>query len=171
LKVELSKSLSNKIIAMVEKYELEAGILKDADYYLPDEGMPGIPKEMRNNKSLLAGGPVRKRSSKKSGQKISDISQAIRNQQDVDYLSKPFSNRNNKDLRDVLDNFFNYAFGRSTERRLTNAMRALIRNPILRQDYGGNLPSTEREKGFNRYLFDTGQFFRTITARVIRKVR
>jgi hypothetical protein len=59
-------------------------------------------------------------------------------------------------------------FGRSEMKRVQNLLQAVIRNPILRGDYGRNAMSTARNKGFNRLFIDTGQFFRAIKAKVTR---
>lgn len=171
LKIELSKRWQNKLKRRFDKYEMEVGILKDVDYYLPQTGEPGIPAEMRSTIGQFAGGPVRKRSNTKSGMKVSDIAEKIRTEQKVDWLREPLKNRSNRELQTLINTFFRFAFGRSTERRMENAVRALIRNPILRQDYGDNSPGTVARKGFNRYLFDTGQFFRSIKSRIIKKGR
>lgn len=49
-------------------------------------------------------------------------------------------------------------------KRLENAGRALVRNPILRSRYGSNKASTAKEKGFNHYGMDTGTLFNNIKA-------
>jgi hypothetical protein len=52
---------------------------------------------------------------------------------------------------------------------LTNAIQAIVRNPILRGDYGRNNLFTQKVKGFNRLMIDTGQFFNNIKARVFKR--
>lgn len=49
-------------------------------------------------------------------------------------------------------------------RRLENASKALIKNPILRQDLGYNSPKWAAKKGFNFYGIATGTFFNNIQA-------
>jgi hypothetical protein len=48
-------------------------------------------------------------------------------------------------------------------------LQAIVRNPILRGDYGKNKKETIKRKGFDRYMIDTGQFFNSIIARVTKK--
>jgi hypothetical protein len=42
----------------------------------------------------------------------------------------------------------------------------VIRDPIRRRRYGPNSALTTRIKGFNRRLFDTGQLWQSIKAKV-----
>lgn len=55
-----------------------------------------------------------------------------------------------------------------SKKRLENLLQAIVRNPILRLEYGKNTATAADNKGFDRHLFDTGQMFKAITARAKR---
>jgi hypothetical protein len=55
-------------------------------------------------------------------------------------------------------------------RNVENLLQAIVRNPILRGDYGHNKKKTADAKGFDRHLFDTGQMFKAIKAKVTKRV-
>lgn len=50
-------------------------------------------------------------------------------------------------------------------RRLENAARSIVRNPMLRKEYGDNADSTAKEKGFNHWGLNTGTLFKAIEAK------
>jgi hypothetical protein len=52
---------------------------------------------------------------------------------------------------------------------MENLAQAIIRNPILRGDYGSNSALTRKIKGFDRFMFDTGQLFQSIKAKVLKR--
>jgi hypothetical protein len=45
-------------------------------------------------------------------------------------------------------------------------LQAIVRNPILKGEYGRNSRLTQKIKGFNRYMIDTAQLFKNIKADV-----
>ncbi|HDM8140697.1 TPA: hypothetical protein P0E12_004987 [Vibrio harveyi] len=51
------------------------------------------------------------------------------------------------------------------EARLEKIARALVRNPILRGDYGSNSPDTKKRKGFDHFGIQTGTLFNNIKAK------
>lgn len=54
-------------------------------------------------------------------------------------------------------------------KRVENLLQAIVRNPILKQEYGGNSAATADAKGFDRFLIATGQMFKAIKA-VVKRV-
>ncbi len=85
------------------------------------------------------------------------------------WLKKPFTMAKNKDVRKVVDEIAAQTFKKRSKdnKRLENAIQAVIRNPILRGDYGKNLAATIKAKGFDKLGIDTGQFFKNIKAKRI----
>jgi hypothetical protein len=61
--------------------------------------------------------------------------------------------------------FIDLVMGRVPIKRVENLVQAIVRNPILRQDYGTNEARTADAKGFDRHLIDTSQMFRALKAR------
>lgn len=148
----------------IEKYAFEVGILKDAPHKRPKSKKAGIKS--------FAGGPSRKISPKSGKTTIAEVSRFVRKLRKINYLIAPFQRTTgkNKDIINFTNEFFRYAFGRSQEKRLINLLQAIVRNPILRKDYGTNKKKTVQTKGFNRFMIDTGQLFKSITARVVKRV-
>lgn len=53
-------------------------------------------------------------------------------------------------------------------KRVENLLQAVVRNPILKLEYGDNTAITADMKGFDRHLFGTGQTFKAIKAKANR---
>jgi hypothetical protein len=163
MKIVLDKRFKKNIAGRYGKYEFEVGILEDKPYRKPLRGERGLKgKDVLSN---YAGGPVRKASRKASDKMISEVSKENRERLGFNYLSKPFENRSS-DIIKFTDAFFDYAFGRTEEARLRNLLQAIVRNPILKGEYGRNSRLTQKIKGFNRYMIDTAQLFKNIKADV-----
>lgn len=157
MRIELSKSFKKKLKSRIENFEFEVGILEDKSHY-----------EATLDESVYAGGPVLKKSRIKSPQTTGDI--FIENQErlGINLLSRPFQEKNSDILK------FTKAFlelvtgGKASIKRVENLLQAIVRNPILNEEYGSNKASTADAKGFDRHLFATGQMFRAILARAKR---
>jgi hypothetical protein len=157
MELKLDQRFKKKIKGSIEDYEFEVGILKNAPHKWP------LSSRLHGTKSY-AGGPARKTSRKNSYADMNDLSKKWRER--VDYLQKPFRSRKNKEIVDFIEEFLKVVTGRSKPKRLVNLLQAIVRNPILRKDYGENKKKTEKRKGFNRYMIDTAQFFKSIKAQV-----
>lgn len=157
MKIELDKRFKDKAKGRFEAYEFEVGILKDAPYRLP------APKEkgLKN----FNGGPARRVTNKYSKASIGEISKF--NRKKTDYLRAPFKVKSS-DIIKFSREFFKLCAGQDVETRLINYLQAIVRNPVLRGDYGPNNAATIRKKGFDRYMIDTGQLFNSIKARIKR---
>lgn len=161
IKIQLDKRFKKQAKGIYEKYSFEVGILKDRPHNQAKDKSAGL--------SSYAGGPVRKKS-QRSSQKVSDVSEALRKHTGINFYTSPFTSKQNKDILAFTKVFFDLAFGRSEKRRAENMLQAIVRNPILRGDYGRNKSVTAKIKGFNRFMIDTAQLFRNITARVVKRV-
>lgn len=73
-------------------------------------------------------------------------------------------NVNNADLLIVAQELAVIEKNDSNIKMLENASKALIKNPILRGDFGENSPKWAAKKGFNHYGIATGTFFNNIQA-------
>lgn len=166
MKIELDKRFIKKVKGIFHKYEFEVGIIEDGPYFKPKRGVRGL--KGADVLSRYAGGPVRKKSNKPSRYKLSQISESNRKKMGVNYLTKPFE-KTNSDIIRFSGEFFKYAFGKSQPKRLMNLLQAIVRNPILRKDYGGNGPLAQKIKGFDRKMIDTAQLFKGIKARIIKR--
>ena len=168
--LKLDSRFKRSMRARFEDYEIEVGILKDKAYKQPARWQ--MNNEMNtytgSRQSLLqyyAGGLIRKKTRKDSGKTIADVSEANRERLGVNFYTKPFRD-GTKEVEYFVKNFFNYAFGRSTEARLKNSLQACVRNPILRGEYGPQSSLSTAIKGFYRPMIDTAQLFKAIEAKV-----
>lgn len=155
--IELDRRFRDQAKGVFERYKFDVGIIND-----------GIHKSALPSKRGLknfAGGPARKTSQFADGT-LSEVSKDLRKKTGINFYTKPFRARRNRDLLRLFKNFFDLCMGRTTKKRLENALQAVVRNPILRGDYGVNIPRTAAIKGFNRFMIDTGQLFKAIVARV-----
>lgn len=85
----------------------------------------------------------------------------------INILWEPFQKPNSEILR-FTTSFLKMAIAKQNTQRVVNLLQAIVRNPILRQEYGANTSSTADNKGFDRHLIDTAQMFKAIKARVKR---
>lgn len=165
MKLELGKSFAKKLKGRIEQYEFEIGVLDDKPHRNPVESpLFGEPQL-----GSYAGGPVRK-ATRETGEKTTgQILVENMERKNINFLSRPFQDTNSDIMR------FTRAFMQMIttnpgmpKKRLENLLQAIVRNPILRQEYGGNSSQTADNKGFDRFLIDTGQMFKAIIARAKR---
>ncbi len=166
LNLKLDPKFKKNLSGRFGKYDMRVGVLEDKPYKIPKKGEPGLKGQEIIN--TYAGGPVRQATRKPSGKSIGDVSKANRQRLGFNYLREPFKQRSS-DIIKFTKQFFKMAFGKSEPRRAENLLQAIVRNPILRGDYGGNAPLTKKIKGFDRYMMDTAQLFKALKAKV--KVR
>jgi len=165
VKFKIDNRFVSKMKGRIDKYDFEVGIFDST----PRKQAKPKSKGFKN----LAGGPARK-TGKTTSNTNQSVAKRLRLKYKVNIFRKPFKNKNNSDLKRVINLmiklFFSDGIGNaSSEARLKNALQALVRNPILRGDYGNNSPKTVRNKGFNRFMIDTGQMFKSIKAKIFKK--
>ncbi len=161
--LKLDKGFKERLRGRFGKYSFEVGVLEDGPHKLAARGARGL-----KGKDVIrsyAGGPIRKKSSKDSGLTIAEVSAANRARLGFNYLIAPFKKRSS-DIIKFTKVFFDLAFGRSEKRRAENLLQAVVRNPILRGEYGPNSPVTRKIKGFDRPMIDTAQLFKSLRASV-----
>lgn len=156
--IKLDRRFTRQAKGVFEKYDFQVGILQDEDHMQAQPASRGLKS--------YAGGPARKESSKPSGMTISELSQALRQRLGINFYTDPFKSTKNKDILAFTKAFFDLCAGRTQARRAENLLQAIVRNPILRGDYGRNSEVTAKIKGFNRLMIDTSQLFKAIIAKV-----
>lgn len=157
----IDKRMKKKLQGRFGKYNFEVGILDDGPHKVAMTGEAG--KGGGDVVSNYAGGFVRKKSRKSSGT-ISEVSKANRERLGINFYKEPFE-RKNSEIMKFTKAFFKLAFGKTEKKRAENLLQAVVRNPILRGDYGSNSGLTIMIKGFDRHMIDTGQMFKAIKAR------
>ncbi len=158
MKIKLDGRFAKQAKGVYEKYNFQVGVLQDAPHKKAIPASKGLKS--------YAGGPARMTSNKSSGKSISQVSESLRKHIGINFYTKPFKSKKNKDILDFVKVFFDVCSGKSQPKRAENMLQAIVRNPILRGDYGKNSTITAKIKGFNRFMIDTSQLFRAITAKV-----
>jgi hypothetical protein len=159
VEIKLDKRFRKQAQGVFERYTFQVGILEDGPHKNPGKGLKSF-----------AGGPARKTSNKSSAS-LSQVSEALRKHTGINFYTAPFTSRKNQAILDFTKAFFDLCAGRTQARRAENLLQAIVRNPILRGDYGKNTKITAQIKGFNRFMIDTAQLFRAIQAKVtVRRV-
>lgn len=168
MQLKLDPKFQKELRGRFGKYDFQVGILEDGPHMEAKRGKRGLKGQ--DVLSSYAGGPTRKKSTKQSGLTIAAVSAANMQRLGFNYLLEPFKKKSS-DIVKFLDSFFKLAFGSSEKRRAENLLQAVVRNPMLRGDYGPNSPLTQRIKGFDRAMIDTAQLFKAIKAVVKRRGR
>lgn len=167
--LKLDKRFQKRLVVLVKGYTAEVGVLENKPHYLPAR-KTGPAGGTKSNLKNLAGGPARKIGRRAAGT-IAEVSEKLRKHTGINFYTKPFSLPRNKDILRFANEYVKTLLRPgSNKRRVENLLQAIVRNPILRGDYGRNRPVTARAKGFNRFMIDTGQLFNNIKARVTRRV-
>lgn len=165
MKLEFGKSWGRKLQGRIEKYNFEIGVLDDKPHMDPVVTGRFDPPDLRS----YAGGPVRRTSRNASDKTIGEVLVENMQRLNINILQRPFQERNS-DILKFTAAFLQMVTTRPNMsiRRIENLLQAIVRNPILKQEYGKNNSATADAKGFDRHLFDTGQMFKAIIARAKR---
>lgn len=159
--MKIDRRFKKRFQAHFERLELQAGVLQDKPHYAALPAKRGL--------NAFAGGPARKKSRFKSNQSVAQVAEQLRTVHRVPYLTQPFE-KNTRERRQMMKAFGALITGKTRSfADLREAILKLIQTPILKQRYGRNTPKTVKTKTFNRFLIDTGQFFRALSARVRRR--
>lgn len=155
--LKIKSNIAKKIQKEIGLYNFEVGILQDA------------PKKLRKKgaSKSFAGLTVSASGKTSTGASLAQVAKFNDNR--FGWLKKPFKIAGNKEVLAVIKEIAAQTFGKKSpdNKRLENAVQAVIRNPILRGDYGNNKRSTIKAKGFDKLGIDTAQFFKAIKAKRI----
>lgn len=178
VQLKLDRRFYKQAKGVYERYQFDVGVLQDKNHKYPlskgaaikrlEKKGAGVSDLTKYLFTTLAGGPAR-RLGKKSPQSVAQVSEDLRKRTGINFYTKPFRSKGNRDILKFVRRFMEVCSGRGQVRQLENLLQAIIRNPIVRGDYGGNSDATAKSKGFNRFMIDTGQLFKAIVAKV--KVR
>lgn len=147
------KNLAKTLTMKLEKYEVQVGLLEDKKRKKP------LFKRFKNyaGKRLLREGGVSK------GASLVKVAEYL--DKKYKWLRKPFLIERNKELVLVINDIIKHMNGKGDKQRILNGFQAVVRNPILRGEYGKNNSRWAKIKGFDDTLMMTGQFFKNIKAR------
>lgn len=163
MNLSFDKSFARKFKRQIEGFEFEVGVLNEAPHYEAVETKAFEAPQLKT----FAGGPARKQTRKPGPLSSSEVLVENMKRLNINILLDPFQ-RESADIVRFMKEFFKTAFAKKSPKRVENLLQAVVRNPILRQEYGSNSTSTADHKGFNRLLIDTGQMFKAIKAKVKR---
>jgi hypothetical protein len=163
MQLKLDKKFLKNVKGKFGKYNFEVGVLDDKPYRKPKRGVSGLKGQEIIN--IYAGGPVRQATRQPSNVTVAEVSKRNRENLGLNYLTEPFRQKTSEIIK-FTNEFFKLAFGRSQPKRATNLLQAVVRNPILRGDYGNNSALTQKIKGFDRKMIDTAQLFKALKAKL-----
>lgn len=166
MNLKMGSSWAEKLQRRVEGFEFEVGVLDDKPHKNPAPEVNGQPQL-----SNYAGGPVTKMGRDDSGMSIGQVLIANMERLNINLLQRPFQ-ETNSDIIKFTNEFLKMVVQKPgvSMKRVENLLQAIVRNPILRQEYGKNNAATADAKGFDRHLFNTAQMFKAIKARVRKRV-
>lgn len=167
MKIQLSKKFISRYAKRIEGFDFEVGILNDGPHYEPAPDLASGQPALKT----FAGGPARKQSRVKSDLSQSAIFIANQARLNINLLLKPFREKSSELLKFTNEFLKMATLNKKTSlKRVENLLQAVVRNPILKKQYGSNKAKTAAAKGFNRNLIDTSQTFKAIKAKAYRRV-
>ena len=155
IKVKLNESFLDKEVKEFEAQRVTVGVLDKSKYAAIAKPKSAGLKSMKG----IPASYIKRRDKSFPMWQLADF---------LDYhygfISKAAINPNNADLVLVMNELKKIFDGKVNPKRIENAAIALVRNQILRKDFGSNAESTEKQKGFDMPLVRTGALFSSIKA-------
>ncbi len=151
------ESLNRFLQERLKRFDVNVGVQTDGPSAYAKNGVQA---------GQLAGGPR----NRQAGPNKAVTLRALMQQFNVRYhlLSAPWRAAANQDVTRVVQEIARNLKTKGDLRRFINAAQAVVRNPIARGDYGGNSEQWAKIKGFNRLMINTGKFFNSIKAWMVR---
>lgn len=175
MNIKLDRRFTTQARGVYEKYTFDVGILVDRPHYWPSYGpLNRLAKIKAPSTGTLAGGPVRKIyrgvwKGRTTNGTMASVSTSLRRRLGINFYTAPFKKKS-QDVAKFTKAFFDFSAGRGQRRQVETYLLAVVRNPMIRGAYGKNSKWTAKIKGFNRLMFDTGQLFKNIQAKVNNRV-
>lgn len=164
--VELKNSIISKLKSQIEGFEFEVGILDSGEqhYWAQPPKIGG-----QDNLTTYAGMTIAKQYNATDGKTVAQVFIDVQTKAGIDLLGTPF-NKKGSEIVEFMHSFLSLAFKRPgmNIKRVENLLQAVVRNPIMKGDYGQNTPMTVASKGFNHLFIETSQMFQAIKAKVKR---
>lgn len=166
MNIELGKAWSKKLEGRINRFEFQVGVIDDKPHFNPIE----TPLFGEPQLKTYAGGPARKQTRVPGDLTTGEVLVENMKRLNINLLQRPFQERNS-DILKFTDAFLKLVLRRPgiSIKRVENLLQAIVRNPILKQEYGANNSATADAKGFDRHLIDTAQMFKAIIARATRR--
>lgn len=142
-------AVAQDVAKQIRKYKSTVGILDDV---VGGKAMPNTVKKFH-------GIEARKSSQERRNRTNREILVSVSEYYGRDFLKEPWNNDNNKEVMDVVDALASSLNTNRGFKKLENAIQAVVRNPILRGEYG------KKPLGGVAGI-DTGSLFNSIKANV-----
>jgi hypothetical protein len=121
-------------------------------------------KDKDSGLKIFAGGSARK-IGKNSDKSNSEILEKL--DKSFKILQDPIAKTNATEYKNFIESVLvNKKDFEKNKNKISNAFKALFIAPILKQKYGRNSKKTAENKGFNRFLIDTGQVLKNIKVKI-----
>lgn len=166
--VNLSDDFLAYINARLSQYNCRVGILQNKLHYRPlqsthQQKFQGKWVNFKHNwvPYNYAGLRLWRQGNKQDGTLYS-VAKNLNNY--IDWLQRPFRLSSNREVLSVIQLVIDGLNGVEVKQRILNAVQAVVRNPLLRSEYGKNSEKWAKYKMFNKLGFFTGQFFKNIKA-------
>lgn len=162
------------------------GIITDKAHKDPISERAARKRAWRKDKSLTvqsalsvgtlktyAGGPARRAGSRSSGETLASVSEDLRQKTGINFYTKPWRSRKNQEIVRFTKQWLKRMLRPEeiSSKRVENLLQAIVRNPIIRGDYGRNSQATAKAKGFNRFMIDTAQLVKGIKGKLVGRVQ
>lgn len=167
----LDPKFKKRFVSRLGQFQAEAGILKpEQTHYMARSIYTKTGKRKKKKAAFTSvdGMKARRKTSKPAGTmySVAEIQSKILR---INFITAPFSGGKTSQLTKVRKAWIALIKAQrpmSKRKQLEDALVNAIREPIRKRRYGPNTSITIREKGFNRRLFDTGQLWKSIKAKV-----
>lgn len=162
----MGKKWVKQMKKQIEGYTFDVGVLADRPHFQGVEPKRGQPPDLKS----YAGGPARKVSRVLSDKSTGEVLIANMQRLNINILLRPFQETNATIIK-FTSSYLRFACKApgASIKRCENLIQAIVRNPILKQEYGHNSGLTADSKGFSRALIDTAQMFKSIIAKAIKR--
>lgn len=159
----LDKRFVNRVKARYENFDIQAGILQNGPHFTPARK----PRGRKLRLTEIDGMQARRKSRIPRGT-IEEVSQDLRRKTGINIFLDPLrkSTPEMKRFRKALLKMFGARKTVDLRKTAEKCLVDVIRAPIRKRQYGPNSILSARTKGFNRLMFDTGQVYQAIRARI-----
>ena len=149
-----TKQLKEIADSMEEEITLEYGYFERLPLNAPAEGLKSIGKGLQGRK-------VGKRTGGDS------VELAIELENKYGFLTKP-ADEKSREMQGLMEQIISYKLygNKEAKNKVVNSAKALVLKPILNDKYGRNSKETAENKGFNKFLIDTGQTIKRLAVRI-----
>lgn len=172
------KRFKNRVKARYEKYDIQAGILKNKPHVPPkplwkSKGR-GKNKMLVKDLTSVEGMKARKKRTDKAAKSAfqmttAELAKMLRKRTGVNIWTEPFKKKRSREVKRFMAAMLKVLGAKrigTLKKRAEDLLVEAIRAPIKQRRYGRNKRSTVKIKGFNRRFFDTGQLYMAISAKI-----